>query len=133
MERMRSTGFNVVWPVHPRAAKALKSCKVKHKIITIPPVSYLEMLRITNSAQLVVTDSGGVQKEAFFMHKPCIILREETEWMELIQHKVARLVPPSLASHILEESIEIMSERLEFPEGLYGDGSAAEKIVEHLR
>ena len=84
----------VVLPVHPRTSKLLAQqltanlfhdIKSNQLLKIIPPVSFLEMIALEKNAKLVMTDSGGVQKEAFFFQKPCIILRTETEWVELVE------------------------------------------------
>ena len=86
--------IKVVIPIHPRTAKLLpknlnsslySEIKISEYIKIIDPVSFLEMIALEKNAQLIMTDSGGVQKEAFFFKKPCIILRQETEWIELAE------------------------------------------------
>ena len=83
----------VILPLHPRTKKRLQEEKIDTKNITIvEPVSYLEMVWLLDHCSLVMTDSGGLQKEAFFFKKPCITLRDETEWVELVEHRVNVLV-----------------------------------------
>src|SRR5262249_20124371 len=76
----------VLFPVHPRARKALTAagCQLKPHIHTIDPVGYVEMVTLTDSARLVLTDSGGLQKEAYWLATPCLTLRDETEWVETV-------------------------------------------------
>lgn len=79
----------VVLPLHPRTKKALRKFRIKitsPDLKLIPPVSYLDMLKLEANAKAILTDSGGVQKEAFFLNIPCITLREETEWPETVKH-----------------------------------------------
>ncbi len=82
----------VVLPLHPRTKKMLAQFRLSPNIILIDPVGYFDMLELLKYCNLVVTDSGGLQKEAFFNKKHCIIVREETEWKELIIHDFARVV-----------------------------------------
>ena len=101
----------------------------------IEPVGFLEMILLEKHAQLVMTDSGGVQKEAFFMQKPCVILRPETEWVEIIESGCAVLAgsnPQKIKDGFKHFA---SSGKLEYP-SIFGDGSAAEficqSILEHL-
>jgi UDP-GlcNAc3NAcA epimerase len=77
----------VVWPVHPRTRKRLDDLGLaSHRVTTIEPVSYLGMLLLEGRARFILTDSGGVQKEAYFLNTPCITLRDETEWEETLEN-----------------------------------------------
>lgn len=83
----------IVLPLHPRTKKILQQRRLFHKnILFIDPVGYFDMLELIKNSILVITDSGGLQKEAFFNKKHCIIARTETEWVELVQHDFARIV-----------------------------------------
>jgi len=125
----------IVWPIHPRTRAILKQLNLLESIAQhlhlIDPVGYLDMVRLEKYAALIATDSGGVQKEAFFYRVPCVTLRDETEWVELVDAGWNRLASPNDASSL----IEILSNTL----GVvgksvtpYGDGDAAMKIVTHL-
>ena len=121
--------YQVVFPVHPRTAKNLN---VQDSPITfLPPISYLDMIALEQKATMILTDSGGVQKEAYYFEKPLIILRSETEWTELIDHKLAVL--SGLSSKEIASSINYfkMNEYNAIP-GIYGDGYAAERICKEL-
>ncbi|MEH1855884.1 MAG: UDP-N-acetylglucosamine 2-epimerase (non-hydrolyzing) [Nostoc sp.] len=126
----------VVLPLHPRTRAALLREglleDVGKSLQLIEPVGYLDMVMLEKNAKLIATDSGGVQKEAFFYRVPCITLREETEWVELVQLGWNRLVPPldapTVASGILDGFVSFSSS--EIPDGLYGGGLAASKIVQ---
>lgn len=123
----------VVLPLHLRTRKMLETFgyldNFAQKIQLIEPVGYLDMIMLEKNASLIVTDSGGVQKEAFFHHVPCITLRTETEWIELIDLGWNRLVPPVTAETVRSEIINAKGA----PQGLkaepYGNGHSAEKIV----
>jgi UDP-GlcNAc3NAcA epimerase len=78
----------LVIPLHPRTRESLESAGLAFEsptILTIPPLGYLDMCQLTRSAEIVLTDSGGLQREAYFHHVPCITLRDETEWVETIE------------------------------------------------
>ena len=121
----------VVMPLHPRTKKVLRENDLKPNIEFIEPQSYLSMLQLIGNCEIVITDSGGLQKEAFYMQKPCITMRSETEWTELIEAKVNQLVEPN-PDQMLKAYFE-MRERL-IPTNLnfYGTGRAASVIVQTL-
>ena len=126
----------VIWPIHPRTRVALQRSRLLDKLQAssvrlIEPVGYLDMLKMEKNAALVVTDSGGVQKEAYFFKIPCVTIRNETEWVELVNAGWNRLVQP-LDSDTVVQSIReaIGTHGSEIP--LYGDGNAAIKIVDRL-
>jgi UDP-GlcNAc3NAcA epimerase len=129
-------GKTVIIPLHPRTDKLLaknlsstlySKVKTNKKIKIVEPASFLEMIMLEKNAELVITDSGGVQKEAFFFQKPCIILRPETEWTELVDCGAAILADAD-EKRILD-AFDAFSKpaTLKFPD-LFGDGRAAEFI-----
>ena len=130
----------VVLPLHPRTAKLLKTNLDGEKqaqlfnnpsISLIPPVSFLEMIALERHAQLVMTDSGGVQKEAYFFQKPCIILRPETEWVEIVQTGNAILADAD-ECRIMQAWQHFQSNPpTTFPE-IFGDGHAAEFMLKMM-
>ena len=130
----------IVLPLHPRTAKLLKTNLSNEKqalvfssanIKLIPPVSFLEMIALERHAQLVMTDSGGVQKEAYFFKKPCIILRPETEWVEIVQTGNAILADAD-GSRIMKAWQHFKNNPpTTFPE-IFGDGHAAEFMLEQM-
>jgi UDP-GlcNAc3NAcA epimerase len=125
----------VVIPLHPRTRAALERAGLfeaaRQVLRLLPPVGYLDMLLLEKRAAVVVTDSGGVQKEAFFCRVPCVTLRDETEWLELVELGWNQLVPPLSPEHILEGVRAAIGTRGAEAEP-YGDGRAAERIVEVL-
>jgi UDP-GlcNAc3NAcA epimerase len=131
-----SSKIPVIVPLHPRTRLALDRegmlSKVSRKIFLMDPVGYLDMVKLQKNAQLIATDSGGVQKEAFFYRVPCVTLREETEWVELVELGWNRVVPPVSGEAVARE----VGAGLEFRPGKeanpYGDGHAAEKIISIL-
>jgi UDP-GlcNAc3NAcA epimerase len=126
----------VVLPMHPRTRQAVRNAgiTIPDGLRLIDPVSYLDMVMLESGARMIVTDSGGVQKEAFFFKVPCVTLRDETEWAELVKGGWNRLVPPKSRAAINEgfESALRDGTSKEWPSTLYGDGNAAGAIVERL-
>lgn len=130
----------IVLPLHPRTAKLLKTNLDSDKqaqlfnrpnISLIPPVSFLEMIALERHAQLVMTDSGGVQKEAYFFKKPCIILRPETEWVEIVQTGNAILADADETRIMQAWQHFEGNPPTAFPE-IFGDGHAAEFMLEQM-
>lgn len=128
--------LDIVLPLHPRTAKLLEvnlyadllnEIKSNSKFKITEPVSFLEMVALEKNCKLVMTDSGGVQKEAFYFEKPCIILRPETEWVELVECGTAIIADAN--EDKIKNAFEVMVSKndLKFPK-LYGDGHAAEFI-----
>ena len=121
---------DIVLPLHPRTKKAIFDAGFELKVKTIEPVGYFEMLWLLSNCQLVITDSGGVQKEAYFFNKGCVTLREQTEWTELVSANVNVLTAIDV-DDILNAVTYI--KKLKIPElkrsGFYGSGDAASKIV----
>src|SRR5262249_21048797 len=121
----------VVFPVHPRTAAALDRSALRRAaegIRCIAPVGYLDMVRLEKSAAVVATDSGGVQKEAFFFGIPCVTLRDETEWVELVELGWNQLASPLSASTIRNAVTSALGKTGE-PSRPYGDGKAGEEIL----
>lgn len=118
-----------VFLVHPRTAKMLAEFQIQVSplIQLVDPVGYLDMIRLIQNCSLVLTDSGGLQKEAYFLGRPCITLRDETEWTELVDIGANMLVgtDPARITQALE-SMKIMDD---VPGGIYGQGHAAETIA----
>jgi UDP-GlcNAc3NAcA epimerase len=130
----------MVMPFHPRTVISLKNnldelftdLNNSKYIRIIPPVSYLEMTFLEKSALMIITDSGGVQKESHFFRKPSIVLRKETEWIELVKNGTAKLVDAD-ADRIRHEFLNFIDSHsaLEYP-GFYGDGKTAEFILNEI-
>lgn len=124
--------IDVILPLHPRTRTALQRTGIRPaRLRTIPPVGYLEMLALEQHACLIATDSGGVQKEAFFFRVPCRTLREETEWTELVELGWNRLVAPSSAAVVAAGVLDGVGTRGSESDP-YGGGRAAERVVAAL-
>ncbi len=123
----------VVLPLHPRTVNKLKEFDIvpDNNIQIIDPVGYFEMIWLLSNCDMVITDSGGLQKEAFFFAKPCITAREETEWVELIENGV-NFLAGSNKEKILGLYDEIQDSQIAFDINLYGKGDTGNIIVKHL-
>jgi len=135
----------VILPLHPRTAKLLetnlnavllKEIKSNKKFHIAPPASFLEMIALEKNCKIVMTDSGGVQKEAFYFEKPCVILRPETEWIELVECGTAIIADANETKIIEAYKTLTQKQGMQFPK-LYGDGKASEficgEMVKHLK
>lgn len=122
----------VVLPLHPRTRGAINKAGLNLDVNVIDPVGYLEMIWLLKHCGLVVTDSGGVQKEAFFFGKACVTMRDQTEWVDLVDLGVNELVGAENAK-IVDAASENLGRKVEDPHQLYGGGKAVERIVQHLR
>jgi UDP-GlcNAc3NAcA epimerase len=122
----------IVLPLHPRTEKRLKEAGIKLSFETMNPVGYLDMIQLVKNCRLVMTDSGGLQKEAFYFKKNCITLRNETEWTELVMHGF-NILAGADAKKILEAFEDMTMKDYVFKMQLYGNGCAGEKIVDFLK
>ena len=125
----------VVWPLHPRTGAVLaregRLDALAGRVRLVEPLGYLDMVQLEKHAALIATDSGGVQKEAFFHRVPCVTLRDETEWVELVDAGWNRLAPPGDAASVraaLEAAIGTRGADV----SPYGTGDAAQRIVARL-
>ncbi|MBK9290139.1 MAG: UDP-N-acetylglucosamine 2-epimerase (non-hydrolyzing) [Bacteroidetes bacterium] len=131
---------SVYLPLHPRTMSVLHkqlpnnlrdALKAQKNFHLVQPASFLQMIWLENQADMVITDSGGVQKEAFFFRKPCIILREETEWTEIVECGAARLAGADEKAILCAYEAFLDARPVSFPE-IFGDGHAAEFICHTL-
>jgi UDP-GlcNAc3NAcA epimerase len=118
----------VIIPLHPRTLKFMDHITYRSNIRIIGPVGYLEMITLLENCHKVLTDSGGLQKEAFFLHKPCITLREETEWIETLEDNWNFIVGTDRTKILEKFNITQFGKQKNF----FGDGKAAEKIIDYL-
>lgn len=124
----------IILPMHPRTRKTLGSAdkEIAQNVRIIEPVAYLEMLMLEENARIILTDSGGVQKEAYWFATPCITLRDETEWIELVKAGCNRIVgaeTDAIIAAVNEFESNNAALPADRPTDLYGDGHSAEKIV----
>jgi len=122
----------VILPLHPRTKNYIAKYGLKPEFQLVDPVGYLEMVYLLQNCSMVMTDSGGLQKEAFFFKKPCITLRDETEWVELIENKVNHLCHVANEGEIFSLFEKVKGEEVDFEINLYGKGDTSELIVKDL-
>lgn len=132
MSGLAHSPYPVILPLHPRTKKVIESfnLSVADNIHLIGPVGYLDMIALESNAAMIATDSGGVQKEAYFHLVPCVTLRNETEWTELVESGVNFLAGADAQkiAHYLNSDLN----NIQFNQGLYGDGHAGDKIADIL-
>lgn len=121
----------VVLPLHPRTKALLSKSDIQLDFEPIDPVGYFDMLALLDKCDLVLTDSGGLQKEAYFFSKYCITLRDQTEWVELVQAGVNAIVGAD-ESQILSTYNQQKGQKLSSNAELYGDGTASKKIARRI-
>jgi UDP-GlcNAc3NAcA epimerase len=140
----KTTNFKIVLPLHPRTKEKLNShldenllteINQNKKFKIIPPTGFLDIISLEKNARLIITDSGGLQKEAFFFQKPCVILRDQTEWIEIVENGNALIAGANELKII--SSVETLIKKTDYTyPNLYGDGNAAnficKKITEEL-
>jgi UDP-GlcNAc3NAcA epimerase len=132
--------LKIILPLHPRTSKMmeqlldsklLKKIQESNLLTIINPAGFLDMIALEKNAELIITDSGGVQKEAYFFKKPCVILRPQTEWVEIVETKSA-VISDTNSKIILEATERFLSNPdLEFPE-VFGNGNAASFIAQEI-
>ena len=140
----KTSNLKIVLPLHPRTKDKMTSnldnsllleITQNRNIKIIQPLGFLDIISLEKNARLIITDSGGLQKEAFFFQKPCVILREQTEWIEIVENGNALIAGANELKII--SSVETLIKRTDFTyPNLYGDGNAAnficKKITEEL-
>jgi UDP-GlcNAc3NAcA epimerase len=134
-----SGAHQIVLPLHPRTRESLTKenllTRLTQHVIVIEPVGYLDMVMLEKHSSLVLTDSGGVQKEAYFHSVPCITLRDETEWTELVESGWNQIAPPSSISGIMEAVSRFSQAGSQPPANaatLYGNGQSAMEVVNEI-
>lgn len=129
IEALNESGKTVILPIHPRTQKYINDygLKFSENIKLIEPVGYLEMINLEMNSEKIVTDSGGVQKEAFFLQKPCITMRDETEWIETVQNGWNKIVGTD-KNKIVDAIVNFYPKNKQ--RDIFGDGKAAHKILD---
>lgn len=128
-----ATQKQIILPLHPRTKNIIKNLDIDiSNISVIEPVGYLEMVWLIDNCDFVMTDSGGLQKEAFFFKKPCLTLRDETEWVELVKCGANKLVGADKNKILFNYELIKNGFHCDFELDLYGSGKASEIIVKNL-
>ena len=122
----------VVMPLHPRTKSKLRQNKIKTDFETIDPVGYLQMLTLIKNCRMVLTDSGGLQKEAYFLKKFCVTIRDETEWVELVNNGF-NVLTGAKKNMIIDSFNKMFDKDADFSQKFYGDGNTRKLIVEYLK
>ncbi|MDH3999172.1 MAG: UDP-N-acetylglucosamine 2-epimerase (non-hydrolyzing) [Desulfuromonadales bacterium] len=121
----------LVLPLHPRTRKLLQTSAIQPSFTPIEPVGYFDMIELLKGAQVVLTDSGGLQKEAYFFETPCVTLRDETEWVELVDVG-ANLLAGAKQGDIVSVYKEMLDKKIDCSAGVYGGGQASKNIINLL-
>lgn len=132
IEALNASEKTIVLPLHPRTKKYMSDYNLEFgdNIIVIDPIGYLDMLALESNCVKIVTDSGGVQKEAFFMKKPCITMRDETEWVETVENDWNRIVGTD-KEKILDAIVNFIPSQPQMD--IFGDGKSSEKICSIIK
>ncbi|MEY4286518.1 MAG: hypothetical protein RL511_596 [Bacteroidota bacterium] len=140
MSLVEQTNMRVILPLHPRTRHKIQSLlypdfqeklHAEARIQLIDPAGFLDMIALEKNARLIVTDSGGVQKEAYFFAKPCVILREQTEWVEVVEAGAA-LLTGSDSTQILAAAQQLLQKTIQTDTSIFGDGQAAAFICQKI-
>ena len=123
---------HLLFPMHPATRKALDGRSLNPKIQILEPLGYVEICHLLQGADILLTDSGGLQKEAYYLRRPCITLRAETEWTELVEEGVNRVT--GLEETLVREAVEyFQNNSLHFDQALYSDVDSAAVISRGLK
>ncbi|MDR1545998.1 MAG: UDP-N-acetylglucosamine 2-epimerase (non-hydrolyzing) [Deltaproteobacteria bacterium] len=128
----KETGYTVIFPLHPRTKKNLIKfgyIDILSQLKTIEPQGYIDLMSLLLSCNFVVTDSGGLQKEAYFAGKRTIVVMPDTGWRELIEYGW-NFLSNAVSNNILENSMNLLSSTSQYPQFIYGDGHSKDKIID---
>jgi UDP-GlcNAc3NAcA epimerase len=135
-----SSGLHIVLPLHPRTKKKIddlnkepivKKILSNDKITIIPPLGFFDIIELEKNSRLIITDSGGLQKEAFFFKKPCVILREQTEWVEIVENGNAIVCGADYQKINSAVNSLMVKTNFTYP-SFYGDGNAGKFICSKI-
>lgn len=132
LSAFNSLDVPVLFPIHPRTRKLVETLGLcVHNILFVEPVGYLEMLTLTRNAKKILTDSGGLQKEAYFLDTPCVTLRDQTEWVETLKdgwNVLTSIDEQTIIANVLQPFVQSSMQEKD----AFGNGQAAQKIVKLL-
>ena len=123
-----SSEMDVIIPIHPRTRKIMETRRINTKCTMFEPVGYFDMIQLLEHTRIVLTDSGGLQKEAFFFAKPCVTLRDETEWVELVDGGY-NMLAGAINGQIVSAFGKMLSSTPDYGRNLYGGGQASVSII----
>jgi UDP-GlcNAc3NAcA epimerase len=126
-----SQEIEVVLPLHPRTKAKLTEFGLNLDATIIEPASYMDMIGLIRGSKLIITDSGGLQKEAYFFKKKCVTIREQTEWVELIDVG-ANVLSPAQKGKIASDVKNMLAKKVDFSIKLYGEGNTGDLILENI-
>ncbi len=132
LNEIHNTICPIVLPIHPRTKSKLNAIDKKLDVKIIDPVGYFDMIELIRNSEMVMTDSGGLQKEAFFFGKNCVTMRDQTEWVELVKANVNIIVGAD-KHKIVNGAQEMISKQSDFSNHLYGNGKACAHIISSLK
>lgn len=134
LNQVAASGLRLVFPVHPRTrhaiARVLPDWQPHSNLLLQDPVGYLDMMRLLSGSRLVLTDSGGLQKEAFFLNKPCITMRDETEWVETVQAGGNQIVGADQNRITAAVDQVLGADMPEYDHSAFGSGKAADETLD---
>ena len=119
----------IIMPLHPHTKQKIEEYGIQSDVTFTGPLGYISMLSLLNECEMVITDSGGLQKEAYFAKKKCLTVRDQTEWIELIEEKTNLLCEPECISDSFNK---LINQKCNFSKNLYGNGKASAKIIESI-
>jgi len=134
------TNLEVILPIHPRTKNKIETLLTadfqqkmagQKKLRMIAPAGFLDMIALEQNAKIIITDSGGVQKEAYFFAKPCVILRDQTEWIEVVAAGAAILTGAN-KEKIIRAATHLIGQKIHTDPAIFGDGKAAAFICEKI-
>ncbi|KAB8036835.1 UDP-N-acetylglucosamine 2-epimerase (non-hydrolyzing) [Silvanigrella paludirubra] len=128
-----SDTINIIFPLHPRTKKIIESKNLLNKtnIKFIDPVGYIEMLNLLKNAEFIITDSGGIQKEGYFLGTQAIVLRNETEWTELVDINWNILVPPN-TQNFYQKILNFKTIENQKRSSFYGNGNSSQQMLNYI-
>ncbi len=128
-----SNEIPVIWPIHPRTRNKLKEKNlIPKKTNIIEPVGYLDMMMLEKNSSVIATDSGGIQKEAYFHSIPCVTIRKETEWVELVDSNWNILADPNSSDDLVKKILSRVNKKGK-KINIFGDGNSAKKIIHTIK
>jgi len=126
-----SKQFEIIFPIHPSTKNKIKQNKLFLSFKAIDPLNFIDMINSVKESSLVITDSGGLQKDAYYLETPCVVLRDQTEWVELLKYDVNTLCPIN-KKDINDLVIKKLNSDYYFDANIYGNGDTANKIVKTI-